>query len=218
MLIARRSRIPTSRLNTGMEFLTLFHDAIGQWWLTTDLLRRIGDILVAVMAASLIFIGFGIWRFRDRVYGTAAARLLMASLDRSAAEKQIEGFFSGIASSGATAAYILGVDVDANTRSGIVAWASAPEERIKIEAISRDTPDSPLVGAELDLLAFKHIIEGVPFWLPDGRLLLPIPPVYRARKVALLIVHVRPGTTDAHRGVIEAKALAFAHRVGGTGR
>lgn len=202
-----------------MELITLFHDALVHWWLTTGILRRLGDLVVAALACGGFYVGWIIWKARDTVSGSILARIFAPSFDADKASKEIVAFHASISGLGATACYILEIEQAQNRRIGLLAWAAIPDEKSTIEGIARDTPDSTLIAIGnsdgYDLATFEAIILAFPHWLQDGNLLIAIPNVPRARKRAVLVVHVSPNATTNQRARIETKAVMFATRHSG---
>lgn len=193
----------------------------GSWWSETSPSRKLGDLLVAIMgivvaalAAVVIFIGLGVWDNRAGLYA-AGARLLPAdtSLNRTIIDSEIEATYGRLTPLGVTALYVRAIDLDRNMRGPIVAAVSTPEERPRIERL-RGEADSALIGeGALDLPSFRSIIEGRPHWFSPEVLIVPIPPQFRVAKTGLVVIFTRPDITTEQRVQIEVRALAWSDRI-----
>jgi hypothetical protein len=203
------------------KIVEALHGVLLQWWVSTPFLRKLGDTLVAGMLGVGLLVGYGAYEKRDTIIQLVTQRVSKPVLNHARARAEIQPMLDRLAFRGVVAIFVLQVDLVENRRS-LAYWTALESEREAYARIAAESTNVPLVGdGTFDLAAYKTIVEGRPNWLPgiatpNLRLVVPVPPVYRQETVGLVIVGVRPNTSENNRTIIESQIQSWAYELGTT--
>jgi hypothetical protein len=195
--------------------VSTFKDAIQQWWLSSTVLRKLGDTLVAFILLCMAGGGFLVYENKTAISYALTQTIARPRIDYAKVTKDLDAFLHTLTFRGAAAIFVLDVDLSENRRR-VAQYTSLPDLRPFAEEIVRLNDNTPFVGDGVYALPnLRAIFEGRASWAegvnqPYDRLIIPIPPQFRQETVGLLVILVKPETSQSNREILEAQAMSWA--------